>query len=139
MYALFIGLPLMLWTLGDTVPPERRAEEIPAPQADIDGYYVCRGTEGGKAYHGIVVIERRGEVYVVAWMLGNQYTGVGIRTGDMLSVAWAAPGEKVPLRGINVYRIQNKTLTGTWATIPGNGKKASETLTFLKALDKEEE
>jgi hypothetical protein len=110
--------------------------------ADIDGYYNCKGKEaGGKQYSGICVITKKGEVYLVSWMIGSgsTFSGLGIRQGNTLAVSWAIPGDRGVVRGVNLYTIQSGgRLTGRWATLPGPGIQQNETLTFLKAVDDDE-
>jgi len=118
---------------------------------DLSGFYVCKGKEAnGKAYSGLATIARKGEVYVVSWLLhgGGHVQGLGVRQGDVLAIAWSAPGPGGTLaQGCNVYRIGpcegkgescGPKLVGRWAAVPGNGQLQSETLTFLKAADAEE-
>jgi hypothetical protein len=93
---------------------------------------------GGKTYSGIAVIAKKGEVYLVTWMIGSgsAFSGLGIRQGNTLAVSWALAGERGMVRGVNLYRIESgPRLVGRWATLPGPGVLHSETLTFLKAID----
>jgi hypothetical protein len=108
----------------------------PAP-AGIEGIYHVKGKEpNGDEYTAVSVVEKKGEVYQVSWMIGPaHFVGIGVRTGDSLSVAWAVPKEGFILRGVNVYRIGGKTLTGTWATMPGGGTVGRETMTLIKGLE----
>jgi hypothetical protein len=108
---------------------------------DLTGYYTCEGQEGpDKHYKGIAVIAKKGDVYLIQWVIGagTSFHGVGIRNDNTLSAAWAMPvGEKGALvRGVNMYRIESgPRLIGRWATAPTDGTIRSETLTFLKKLD----
>ena len=110
---------------------------------DLSGYYICRGEEAnGKKYSGVAVISKKGDVYVVQWVVGagSTFTGVGIRTGNTLSASWAMNTEKGIVRGVNMYRVEpGPRLIGRWATLPGNGMTQTETLTFLKPLDPEDD
>ncbi len=131
--------------------PEAKVTTKNVPQletevGDISGYYTCKGTEvGGKTYNGVAVITRKGDIYIVQWVIGSgsTFTGIGIRQGNTFSASWALSNERGLVRGINVYRVKlaggNPRLTGRWASMPGNGVLQSETLTFLKALDDGEE
>ncbi|MDO8530414.1 MAG: hypothetical protein Q7S10_03365 [bacterium] len=124
----------------------KNVPQLEAEVADISGYYTCKGVEtGGKTYQRVVVIERKGDVYVVKWVIGSgsTFTGIGIRQSNTFAASWALPGPNGQLaRGINVYRVEavsgNARFSGRWANMPGNGVLQSETLTFLKALDEEE-
>jgi hypothetical protein len=111
---------------------------------DISGYYSCKGREAsGKTYSGIAVITRQNDLYMVQWMIGPGagFTGVGIRQGNTLATSWAIPNDKGGLiRGVNLYKIESgPRLTGRWASIPGPGVLQTETLTFLKRVEKDED
>lgn len=128
--------------------PEIVAKNVPQLETevgDISGYYTCKGMEaGGKAYNGVAVITRKGDVYVVQWVIGtgSTFTGIGIRQGNTFSASWALPNERGLVRGVNVYRVESAggapRLTGRWTSLPGNGVLQSETLSFLKQMDDEE-
>ena len=128
--------------------PVAVAKNVPGLQTevgDISGYYTCKGKEvGGKTYAGVTSITRQGDVYVVHWMVGNgsTFTGIGIRQGNTLAASWAIPGERGLVKGVNMYRIETGSggprLTGRWTSMPGPGVLQSETLTFLKHMDREE-
>ena len=130
------------WPCCDA-PLEKKAESLKlrAVQADISGYYTCKGQEvSGKGYSGIVWIQRRNEVYLVSWQVGSgsAFSGIGIRQGETFSVAWALPSERGITRGVNVYRVEGKKLTGRWASLPGPGVLQSETLEWLKESEPDE-
>jgi hypothetical protein len=110
--------------------------------ADLSGYYICRGEEsGGKKYSGICVLVKKGDVYVVSWVMatGQSFTGIGLRQGNQLAASWAIVTEKGTVRGVNLYRIESvvggQRLIGRWTSLPGPGLQQQETLTFLKAMD----
>ncbi len=142
--------PLLLVALVGLVSPRpavlvKNAPQLETEVGDISGYYTCKGLEvGGKSYNGVTVISRKGDVYVVQWMVGtgSTFTGIGIRQGNTLAASWALPGERGLVRGVNVYRIETSSagprLVGRWASMPGNGALQSETLTFLKQMEEEE-
>jgi hypothetical protein len=140
---------LVVSTLGAFTPntPETtvaKVEKAGLEQevADISGYYTCRGLEtGGKTYSGVAVISKKGDVYLIQWMVGSgsTFTGIGIRQGNTFSASWALPGERALVRGVNVYRIDpGPRLVGRWATLPGGGSLQNETLTFLKNVEEED-
>jgi len=122
------------------------AEKVKAASVDdvaeITGYYVCKGQEaGGKKYSGVAVISKKGDVYLVQWMIGSgsTFSGIGIRQGSNLAVSWAIPNERGMVRGVNLYRIDaGPRLSGRWATVPGPGVLQSETLTYLKSIDEDD-
>src|SRR3954471_10371857 len=102
---------------------------------EISGYYICKGQEAaGKAYTGVAVITKKGDIYIVQWMVGtgSGFSGIGIRQGSTLAVSWTLQNANGMVRGVNLYRIDSgPRLTGRWATLPGPGVMQSETLTFL--------
>jgi hypothetical protein len=123
----------------------KNAPQLESEVGDISGYYTCKGMEvGGKTYSGVTAITRKGDVYVVQWMVGSgsTFTGIGIRQGNTFSASWAMAGERGLVKGINTYRIETASggprLTGRWTSMPGPGVLQSETLTFLKQMDEEE-
>ena len=139
---------LVLAALSINSPrPETVAKNVPQLETevgDISGYYTCKGMEvGGKVYSGVAVISRKGDVYVVQWVIGagSTFTGIGIRQGNTLAASWAIPGERGIVKGVNMYRIEtaagNPRLTGRWTSMPGPGVLQSETLTFLKHMEEE--
>lgn len=122
--------------------PDAKAKAVISDNAEISGYYTCKGQEaGGKSYSGVAVITKKADVYIVQWVIGSgsTFSGIGIRQGNTLAVSWALPNERGMIRGVNMYRIEaGPRLTGRWATVPGPGVLQSETLTFLKGLEEEE-
>lgn len=123
-------------------PLSPNVRQVEPEVADLSGYYTCKGEEnGGKRYSGVCVLTKKGDVYVVTWVVGGgaNFTGIGIRQGNNLAASWALPAEKGIVKGVNLYRIEagkdGPRLVGRWASIPGPGIQQQETLTFLKALD----
>jgi hypothetical protein len=122
------------------IKPERISS---AEDSDISGYYTCKGKEAsGKTYSGIAVITKQREVYVIQWMIGAgaAFTGLGVRQGGTLAIGWAIPGDKgAMVRGTNLYKIEpGPRLVGRWASIPGPGIVQTETLTFLKRVEEQD-
>ena len=82
---------------------------------EIMGKYQCKGKDiDGKEYTGTVEIKKRGDTYTVRWSLPLfwEYEGVGVRTDNMLSVAWLSGVNA----GVMVYQIEKgPKLTGRWA------------------------
>lgn len=119
----------------------RLEKSIDREMIDISGYYSCSGEDAqGTRYSGITIITKKNDVYLVQWTigLGANFVGIGIRQGDTLAVSWATSGEKGLVRGVNLYRISaGPRLSGTWATLPGNGTTRTENLTFLRKLGEE--
>ncbi len=129
----------------DTPAGKADIREVRQEVGDLSGYYTCKGAEvGGKAYSGIAVLTKKNDVYSITWLVGggSTFSGLAIRQGDTLAASWVIPGERGMVRGVNLYRIEPSAtprLVGRWATLPGPGIHQTETLTFLKKLDAEDE
>ena len=124
-------------------PKTRPAEK---DQADLSGYYTCKGQEaGGKNYSGIVVLTKKNEVYLIQWVVGggSNFSGIAIRQENNLAASWAISTERGLVRGANLYRVESTSngprLVGRWSSVPGPGVQQNETLTFLKKLDTEDD
>ena len=134
---------LAVYASADIFSALDKAPLVKQEQAgDLTGIYTVKGQEtGGKGYGGICVVSRKSEVYLFQWMVGTSgsaFTGIGVRQGDVIAVAWALPTEKGIARGVNVYRIESKKLTGRWASMPGTGALQTEVLTWLKDVEEDE-
>ncbi len=99
-----------------------------ADLADLSGYYTCKGQEaGGKNYSGIVVLNKKSDVYLIQWVVGggSTFSGIAIRQGDNLAGSWSIGTDKGIIRGVNLYRIESTSsgprLVGRWASVPGPG------------------
>lgn len=115
------------------------AKEAKKHVGDITGYYSCEGEDSnGKRYKGVAMIVKKNDIYVVSWTvgIGSNFVGIGIRKGENLAISWALTSKKGVIRGVNLYKIEpGPRLTGSWATLPGDGFLQHETLTFLKRMD----
>ena len=103
-----------------------------AQDVKIGGVYAVQGTNpGGKgSYTGTVTITSVGKLYQIDWKVGNAYSGVGIRNGNILSVGWGNLAQAG--FGVVSYNIQsNGVLSGTWAMVKGS-ELGTETLTPMK-------
>jgi hypothetical protein len=103
--------------------------------ADLGGIYACEGMRpDGVGYRGTVRIVRHKGTYDLLWSVGDdeqeQYLGVGILTGNVLSVSYFGG-----TTGLAVYRIEQdakgQQLIGTWTVPQADGKVAAERLTRL--------
>ncbi|MDB5349718.1 MAG: hypothetical protein JWN86_965 [Planctomycetota bacterium] len=91
------------------------------------------GAEGEKIDYD-VAIERRGDAYLVTYTKLGQlvYIGTGLRTGNVLSMAWATQGQA----GVSAYKIEKgPRLVGRYATLGGPGMTAIETMTPEKVRE----
>lgn len=124
-------------------PTKTDKTALEAEIGDLSGYYICKGKEvGGKTYSGVASIVKKNDIYIIQWMVtgGSTFTGVAIRQGNTFSASWMLPSERGTIRGINVYKVESgPRLVGRWATLPGPGFLQTETLTFLKVMEEDED
>ena len=88
----------------------------------------------GKTVVTEAVVERRGDAYLVTYMLGDKtlFVGTALRRGDHLSMSWISSGQI----GVSVYKIERgPKLTGEYATLGGIGVTGKEVLTPWKKID----
>lgn len=99
----------------------------------LAGEYDGTGTDGrGRKYVVQVKIRPEGATYRVWWTSpgGQEFVGVGLRTGRQLAVSWAgkAADGKVFV-GLTVYTVRRDgTLVGRWTVLGANGQIQTETL-----------
>ena len=99
----------------------------PAAPADLPGFYVCNGTNADGTYRGVVEIAKQNDSYALRWFVDSEVVavGLGIRTGDVLAVAYFSA-----LPGVIAYRIEpGNRLVGEWTLADADGLVFSETLT----------
>ena len=131
------ALPLMVIAVVGAYSSSAFAERA------FEGIYIARGVDsGGNVYRRAVEIERQGDRYVVTWVsarlsggtlvLEPTWIGVGIATGDFLSVSFASD----EAMGIMVYRVgPGGQLNGRWTTDGDDDVICSETLTPLPDVE----
>jgi hypothetical protein len=111
-----------------------------AGQPTFDGVYIAHGVDSeGNEYRRAVDIEREGDRFIVTWvaarvvgeaiLLEPTWVGVGIATGDTLSVSFIA-GDTL---GVIVYQFgtDQQPLKGRWTLAGDDEAIYSETLTRL--------
>lgn len=102
---------------------------------EIEGRYKALSTAiGSPDTMGEAEISRVGESFMVRYYNGGRvsYVGIGIRTGNILSVCWGNRGEV----GISVYHIEEgPKLTGHYSKLGGVGVLNREELTPLPIID----
>ena len=113
-----------------------------AGQPAFDGVYIAHGVDAdGHEYRRAVDIERHGDRFAVTWVsarvvgeaiiLQPTWVGVGIATGDTLSVSFVAEDSL----GIIVYKFgEDGQLSGRWALAGDDETVYSETLTRLPGV-----
>ena len=119
------GLCVVTASFGSAVPAAH------AEGSDLAGAYKCLGDAGdGKQYEGKVEIAKLGDCYRVEWTIGAQrYHGIGMREGDVLSVAIRDDADD-KYTGLIVYRIGKAgRLKGRWTTSGFKGETLTEMLT----------
>ena len=101
-----------------------------APENSLVGAYACEGTNpDGGTYSGIVEIVSIKDTFLVRWTMPNdsQVVGVGILSGDQLSVSYYGGTP-----ALVVYSIaENGQLNGKWTAGGAEGELFSETLTKM--------
>lgn len=106
---------------------------MPAPsEIPIVGHYHC---EGGN-YRGEVVIRDMGNNFAIHWLIGGTiHIGVGLRSGNVLSV-----GVGIPVTSVVAYEIQSgesqsgPSLYGRYSGFPAGGNVFEEILRFSHPL-----
>jgi len=102
---------------------------------DIVGKYRSELLEAtGKTVVTEAMIERRGDAYMITYMLGDKtlFVGTALRRGDQLSMSWISSGQI----GVSVYKIERgPKLTGEYTTLGGIGATGKEVLTPWKKID----
>ncbi len=129
----------VLFAPGDT--PKADVRPV-GNDPSIEGLYLVEGGETEK-YRGLAVVQRAGEVYVITQLVGGSVVqSVGVRVGSHMSLGWqqkASNGQTVI--GTTHYSIggdaKSPILSGSWASVPGNGQVYRERLTFLREMPTE--
>lgn len=88
----------------------------------------------GKATVTEVLVEKRGDAYMLTYRLGDKvlFIGTALRKGDQLSMSWVSGGQI----GVSVYTIEaGPKLVGEYTILGGIGATAKEVLTPWKKLD----
>lgn len=97
--------------IGDKPPADK--PPMGDEKVEITGVWQVAGANaGGRTYRGRAAVRRVGDVYRVVWRIGRStYWGVGILTGNVLSVAYNG--------GLAVYTVTASGLRGRWTTLRG--------------------
>jgi hypothetical protein len=115
-------------------------------ESGFDGVYIARGVDSdGNEYRRAVDIGRRGDRFIVTWVsarvsgetvvLEPTWVGVGLATGETLSVSFIA-GDSL---GIAVYQVaaDGGQLSGRWTLGNDDETVYAETLTRLPEIPSE--
>lgn len=104
-------------------------------KVDIVGKYRSEMTEAnGKVVTTDVILEKRGDSYVLTYRLDDKilFVGTAIRKGDQLSMSWVSGGQI----GVSVYKIEaGPKLVGEYTILGGVGVIGKETLTPWRKVD----
>lgn len=101
----------------------------------LEGVYVWKGVDvDGTPMSGLVQVVRRGESFLVAWLLHRDdplpaAVGVGVAGGGMLAVLFYGPLTDA----VVLYRIEDggRRLVGRWVATDGDGAVHPDVLTRL--------
>jgi hypothetical protein len=92
-----------------------------AQAVDLSGRYSASGTNpGGQgSYRGYATISRSGDTYKIVWKVGEAYSGTGVVTDEVFSVAYTDAARK--WFGMVSYRILDggDKLQGVWCAHGG--------------------
>jgi hypothetical protein len=108
-------------------------------EPSLEGTYTAKGLNSdGSEYHAVVRIARRGESFLVAWLVPKaandesvvlvaKKAGVGVVSGSMLAVSYYGQD----LTGVVLFQIEDggARLVGRGVAAEGNGAVQTETLT----------
>lgn len=98
-------------------PTEEVAEEAPAEMNGIAGSYNLLGTNpDGSEYSGTLGVSASGDAYSWSWNDG-EYLGIGLQTGDVVSVAWGADECYVVSYAVG----EDGVLNGVWTDMAASG------------------
>ncbi len=109
------------------------AAALPPDPVSLAGEYDGTGTDvQGRVYTVLVNIRPEGDAYRVWWTAadGQEFVGVGLRTGRQLAVSWAGRAtEGKVFVGLTVYQVgTDGTLVGRWTMFGAKGLVRTETL-----------
>lgn len=129
---------LCLADVRNALPPD--PEEAPPPKAaapkarkgDVkEGIYRALGdTNDGGTSRGAVTIQRVGEGFLVQYATSEPRRGLGLQTGDVMSVFWSGPSGS----GVTQYRVEGNRLVGRWVGSPFDGYVRDEVLVFVSGF-----
>src|SRR5260370_11131814 len=98
-------------------------------EREIVGKYECKGADAnGTEYSGTAEIKKVKDAYALAWSLGRfgTFQGIGIRSGNVLSVSWVSGGTP---RGLVFQSDKDSKTSGRSALVGENACPQQETLT----------
>lgn len=132
---MLLIIALLLSWPGDVTKPGQEPPLKPTKGTAIEGLYRISGTVDGddKPYSGVVVILKidGSQSWYFLYTVGiSQFSGVGIKDGSKVSVAWHMEGKSgQKINGVTVYEVGEEGMAGRYTTIPlSSGKE------FLKRI-----
>lgn len=139
-FAALFASALAVHTLTTFADTKKEGPDKPLPvlTEPIPGYYSVDGTQvtrdgESKAYSGVCMIDKAGEMYVCAWnVVGNSFVGVGLFRDGQLCVGWS--GEDKARGAYSLKLLPDGSLDGRWVSMPGNGVVQRETLKLLRKM-----
>jgi hypothetical protein len=100
--------------------------------ADIDGDYAGDGVDiQGQKYQTSVKVQKDKDAHLFRWTTGGQeFLGVGIRTGKLVSVSWVGRQPGGVIVGVTVFEVRKDgSLSGRWTMLGAKGVVRTEVLT----------
>ena len=130
--ALVVGIALLACKKKKAPPPAVTTSAATPPPAapkaakGFTGNYTIQSgrNPNGSEYKGSLAISKSGDVDQLAWTItsgGSNFTGVGLESGDLLSVGWGT-GKS----GVVVYKVAGGLLNGKWAMTGTSGMGTEE-------------
>jgi hypothetical protein len=143
----FLGAALFLAALPRAgaspveIPPAKVTATPANPLTVEDGFYGVLSADDPGAYSAFAVIRRDQGLYLVQWLTSRQEQamGVGSLSDGVLSVGWTVGEGPKLMRGVSVYRVRGRRLTGHWLALPGDGRRRAEVMQFLYPLARQAE
>ena len=111
---------------------EEGKKDNDAEEIDIVGRYTYKSTVPGGEETGTVDVTKDGETYKLEYLRSDKvtYSGVAIRSNDLLSISWRYPGAGES--GVEALRISSgPKLVGYWAH-SADGKRFPDTWTSTR-------
>jgi hypothetical protein len=108
------------WVEPASVGMQGKERWSPVDVSGLVGTWDVQGALPGLGgdYGGRLTVSEEGEVYRLEWdVLGEQYTGIGIRRGSHLVVVWGSP----EAAGLAEYRVRRRRGRGRWIRVDGVG------------------
>ncbi len=133
---LFLGILTSPKIQAQQKPPQL-PQQKPKQEKSISAIYESKGKNpDGTDYKGVVVIQKYGDTYRVAWHYGSgtvPVLGMGILKGDIFSVSYFITLQAdIVSVGLVSYRVEGDRLVGEWTVLGADGFVFPEVLIKVK-------